>query len=132
MSASAPPTGIGAGWALLVMRQLLSPVYLNTNGRHTEGAYGQSTRRKTAHTSSRQTVFTKAESQISPTLFGLISPLVVDFEADIVSLLYRSQNDILPEAHYLLPFLAAYYCQYPSIPGTNLSVLKRENVNFFF
>jgi len=41
MSASAPLTGIGAGWALLVMRQLLSPVYLNTNGRHTEGAYGQ-------------------------------------------------------------------------------------------
>lgn len=78
--------GTGAEGALFVMSQLLSPMYLNTNGRHAGGAYGEGADvGTTARASSRQTVPSKAGSQISPTFFSLISPVVVEFKVGIAS-----------------------------------------------
>lgn len=103
--------GTVAEGALVVMRQSLSPMYLNTNGRHAGGAYGEGVDvGTTARASSRQTVPSKAGSQISPTFFSLISPVVVEFEVGIVSLLYRRQSQKLTEAHHLHLFLAVWQC----------------------
>lgn len=109
-------------WARFVTRQLLSPVYLNTNGWRAGGPYGEGVHIiKTAHSPSRQIGFSKALSQISPTCLSLISPVVVDSE---VKTLYqfcignRSIN-LLKSIIYTL-FLAEYVC----IPDINLIFLK--------
>lgn len=93
-------------WALFLTRLLLSPVYLNTNGRRAGGPYGERSTHviKTAHSSSRQIGFSKALSQITPTCFCLIVPVVVDAEVKTLYQFYTGNRSINLLKHIIHKF----------------------------
>lgn len=76
---------------------------------------------KTAHSPSRQISFSKALSQISPTCFSLILPVVVDSEVKSWYQFYTGNRSINLLKHFI-HFLAEYVC----ILEINLTFLKRK------
>lgn len=117
-------------WALFVTRQWLSPVYLNTNGRHAGEPYGEGVHIiKTAHSPSRQIRFSKALSQISPTCFSLIRPVVVDSKVKTLYQFYTGNKSIDLLKHSILFFfffscIHLYSGNKPDFPE------KKKNANF--
>lgn len=61
---------------------------------------------KTAHSASRQTVFNKAVSQVSPTFFSLMGPVVVDFEVKTLCQICTGNRSINLLKHIIYSFFS--------------------------